>query len=89
MDKWTSVNEKLPDNDGRYLCVYKSVFGGVNYIVIKSYSSDLYAIDDFDFYEYQNKKQDGWYDYDSEYGYCEVTDSITHWMPLPELPLDK
>lgn len=86
---WISVNERLPENDGKYLAVYQSSFGNILYITIKHYSSDLYEVDDFDFSKYKGKKQDGWYGYDSEAGYYEVTDSITHWMPLPKLPLDK
>lgn len=86
---WISVNERLPENDGQYLAVYQSPFGNISYITIENYSSDLYKVDDFDFYEYRGKKHYGWYGYDSEYGNYEVTNNITHWMPLPELPLDK
>lgn len=85
--EWISVKDKLPENNGKYLVVYQSPFVTRAYITIKSYASNLYEVDDFDFFEYKGMKHGGWYDYDSEYGYCECFDnSITHWMSLPPFP---
>lgn len=76
-NKWISVKSKLPEKDGMYLCVKD-----FKYIDVQSYAKNLEKVDKYDFYK---RKCDGWYFYDSEYGYIE-TGRVTHWMPLPELP---
>ena len=57
----------------------KYSYGG-NSVSIVNFTKDLKSIDDFDFY---GKRGEGWYVYDSEYGYVEVT-SVIAWQPLPE-----
>ena len=77
--KWISVSEKLPEN-GTYLITRKNIIN-TPIVSICSFAKNLYLIDDFDFYDKKGKS--GWYDYDSEIGYCEV-DGIIAWMPLPK-----
>ena len=76
-NKWISVKLKVPEKDGKYLCVKD-----FKYIDVQSYAKNLSKIDEYDFYECE---RGGWYFYDSEYGYIE-TNRVTHWMPLPDLP---
>ena len=78
MPEWISVKDKLPNKDGKYLCCWCDG----KYIDIYSFAKNLRKVDEIDF-KGMNRK--GWYDYDSEWGYCEQ-ESVTHWMPLPELP---
>ena len=61
--KWISVTEKLPEEDGYYLCCIKSsLFPDRIYI-------DILECDKSSFEE----------------GHI-YTDTVTHWMPLPEPP---
>lgn len=78
-NEWISVEDRLPKEDGRYLCYYQAPY--CSRITLCGYALDLTKIDDYDFLE----KKSGWYKYDSEYGYYE-TEAITHWMPLPQAP---
>ena len=75
---WIPVSERLPEEEGRYLCAY-----GKNLMCVYSFSNDLFSVDDYDFAKYKFKKQKGFYAYDSEWGYWEV-DFIKAWQPLPE-----
>lgn len=75
-DQWIPCSEKLPDEEGSYLCTY-----GKYHMGVYRFSNDLYSVDDYDFTEYKGRA--GFYAYDSEWGYGEV-DYITAWMPLPE-----
>ena len=75
--KWIPVTERLPKKDGDYLCYKESglyeVFG---------FAKDGRKKHKYDFFrDWKNV----WYFYSSEWGYI-TTDSVTHWMPLPEPP---
>jgi hypothetical protein len=76
---WNPVGERLPE-DGAYLVTRKTNRG--NAIGIASYAKDLYTIDKFDFVDKNGKG--GWYEYDYECGYYEVTESIIAWQELPK-----
>lgn len=78
--RWIPVSERLPKNDGRYLVV-KLLFDETQWPDVLSFAKDGEQIDEYDL----SCKTDVWYFYDSEYGYVS-TDSVTHWMPLPEMP---
>lgn len=75
---WVPVSERLPEEEGKYLCAY-----GKNFMRVYSFSNDLYSVDDYDFAKYKFEKKKGFYTYDSEWGYLEV-DFIKAWQPLPE-----
>lgn len=89
-DGWISVEERLPtksdlDATGRVLAIdFKTLYGLPRYSSILGYSPNRKEV-----YEYEESMTGaGFYDYNSEYGYCGVND-ITHWMPLPQPPKDK
>ena len=82
MAKWISVKDRLPNKDGKYLCCWDGYTVGDKFIDIYSFAKNLRKVDEYNF---KDENRAGWYDYDSEWGYCE-RESVTHWMPLPELP---
>ena len=47
---------------------------------VLSWANNLEEVDEFDFY---NEKHGGWYELDSEWGYCE-RNGVIAWMPLPK-----
>lgn len=49
------------------------------------YQNNLSKVDPFDFFECNRA---GWYDYNSEYGNCEVK-SVVAWMELPKPYVEK
>ena len=71
---------KAPSEDGKHLVVCKSIGMGCNLMYIANYAKDLSSVDDYDF---ENEQRGGWYYYDSESGYFEMSDVIAY-MPLPE-----
>ncbi len=83
MAEWIPVTERLPEEDGSYLCF--SQYCGSSWCAVRGFAKDGRKKDEYDF---QRRWKNVWYDYDSEYGYC-VIDSITHWMPLPEPPKEE
>lgn len=78
--KWISVKDKLPEEDGDYL-VAINYFGNHQSINVRSFAKAGETVNEYDLVGEKNV----WYRYDSEYGYIS-TDSVTHWMPLPEPP---
>lgn len=81
MSKWIPVSEKLPKEDGEYLCTIQ-IHNGTRVVRMTSFAKDLYAIDNFDFYDKKGKA--GWFDYDDG-GYYEVSDVIA-WDKKFKLP---
>ena len=75
-DQWIPCSERLPEEDGSYLCTY-----GKYHIGVYRFTNDLYSVDDYDFMDCKGKR--GFYVYDSEWGYSEA-DYITAWTELPE-----
>lgn len=76
--QWIPCSERLPEDDGRYLCMTKS-FNDKPLVDLLSYAHNLHKVDEYDFPQEKN----GWYDYDDEYGYYE-DEQVYAWMPLPE-----
>lgn len=74
-EQWISVEERLPDKEGKYLV---TVYDGITPDVLYFYKR----------YPYCNRgirtDRPVWCDCD-DYGDFEE-DSVTHWMPLPEPP---
>ena len=77
--QWIPCSERLPEEDGEYLCQI-DVHGRAVMEVI-GFSNNLYKVDEYDFFDCKGKK--GFYGYDSEMGYYE-TSGVIAWMPLPE-----
>jgi hypothetical protein len=83
VSEWVSVNDRLPDKDGEYLCVIYFKLCKSQLYKICYFAKDLYEVDELYFKDERGKS--GFYAYDGEWGYYECSD-VTHWMPLPELP---
>lgn len=83
MGEWISVKDRLPSEDGEYLCC--TDFNGHKAMHIYSFAKNLRKVDKYDF---KGQNRPGWYDYDSEWGYGEMH-GVTHWMSLPELPKEE
>lgn len=82
MDKWTSVKDRLPNKNGKYLVTYGSNLNKhERFIEIAGYAKNLTNLDNYDFPKREFNRA-GFYGYDSEYGYYEAT-KIIAWMELP------
>ena len=79
--EWISVKDRLPEEDGTYLTALNHHFGAHQGVSIRKFAKDGETVDE---YELAGQKY-VWYFYDSEYGYV-PTDSVTHWMPMPQPP---
>ena len=80
VQEWISVKDRLPQKDGSYL-VTTNYFDTDQAINILCFAKDGETVDEYDL----AGQKYAWYFYDSEYGYVS-TDSVTHWMPLPQPP---
>ena len=78
--QWISVEDRLPEEDGKYLAT-SIYFGGDPCIDTLSFAKNGETIDEYEFAGQKNI----WYFYD--FGYGDVsTEYVTHWMPLPQPP---
>ena len=78
--EWISVDDRLPEEDGKYLVWFgKSAFG--QYAKVIRFAKDGDTVDTYDL---RNKKN-VWFYYDSECGYL-ACHNVTHWMLLPHPP---
>lgn len=81
MSDWVSCKDRLPEFAGKYLTTEKChIIDNPGMVCIRSFSSTLNKVDPDVF---GRKRRSGWYDYDSEYGYYEVSD-VFAWQELPE-----
>lgn len=76
MAEWISVKERLPEKSGSYLVCYKT---GV--VKIITYFTGTIAPN----HETWCEDGPGFYILINKVGY-NISDSVTHWMPLPEPP---
>lgn len=72
------VTERLPEEEGEYLCQKES--GSFD---ICRFTKNAYKTDKYDFKQYKRKNKKLFYEYDSEWGFFYRVD-IVAWMPLPE-----
>ena len=86
MSEWISVKDKLPEENGKYLCVVVHRGGNVAIQSQCVYEFIANAEDDSDLF-YKGVTGPVWAYYDVMMGMC-ATARVTHWMPLPELPED-
>lgn len=80
VQEWIPVTERLPKEDGSYLVTIDRS-GGRQVVNILWFAKDGETVDEYELAEQKYV----WYFYDSEYGYIS-TDSVTHWMQLPQPP---
>lgn len=78
--EWIPCSETLPEDSTNCL-VSVRCSGKVVVVDMATYSTDLFSVDEYDFYD--NRGESGWYYYSGEYGYCKVL-NVVAWMPLPE-----
>lgn len=83
--KWIPTKYKYPKKDMRVL-VTKDVFG-VPMVALAAFTDNLHKLDPYDFAD-KKYNRPGFFNYDSEWGYYEVT-NVTAWMPIPEPWEDK
>ena len=82
MEKWISVKDRLPNKNGTYLVTYGSITDLNNrYIKTVGFAENLNKVDKCDFPKREFNRA-GFYDYDREYGYYEVT-NVLAWMESP------
>ena len=84
-DDWISVRKKLPKEPGHYLTVSDAPAGFPKLIRKLMFVKDLHEVDPCNF---RGIHRPGWVNWDDEYGYYEY-DTVTHWMPLLELPKEE
>ena len=70
---WIPVKDGLPKRKGTYLCQCRGFFR------ICGFAKNLEKVDKYDF---AGERHAGFYDFDAEYGYCEVG-SVLAWRELP------
>jgi hypothetical protein len=81
--EWISVKDRLPEKDGMYLTTSKYPNNENMYINCTKFCVDGSLVDEFDL----GGKQNIFYDFDEDVNYYAL-EYITHWMPLPEPPMD-
>lgn len=80
-NKWISVEDRLPEEDLHCLVFQTYSNKRDGYVSLATYFPRFKGLED----DPMNSKQE-WCKYSSEYGYYDVSESVTHWMPLPEPP---
>ncbi len=78
--RWIPISERPPKNKQQCLISVRGIASTKNNRYMATYSTNLYEVDEFIFWNKKNVP--GFYDYDSEYGYYEY-DDIVAWRPLP------
>ena len=99
--EWISVDERLPESGVHCLigCTVKRFDGTHRQYVCDGYYAErfknlAYGVDDDCISEYNEENDEfyiseGWYEIINnwdDYGFVAISDTVTHWMPLPEPP---
>ena len=87
-NEWISVKDRLPDEDGQYLCVYPDEeHSWIFHYAILEYANNLQNADygNFQGIERNGFYEWGWVEEEREEMHYEIK-TVTHWTPLPELP---
>lgn len=80
MAEWISVKDRLPEEDGEYLCFYKNFFDTTGVLILE------FALNMRErFFSPDFKNRSGFCEYVGDGAWVEI-DCVTHWMPLPEPP---
>lgn len=79
--KWHKYPEVKPTDINKYYLLAMKLDEERYIYKIAQYTKDLYKFDKFDFYEYKDKRQDGFFAYDSEYGFLHC-DSYGYWAEI-------
>ena len=74
--RWHNTIEEKPTEEKQYLCC--SMYMGKPYFKVLRWSNNLYEVDKYDFSNC--KGENGFYTYDSEYGYVES--GCDYWKPI-------
>lgn len=84
MGEWISVNDRLPNEDGKYLVTITYVGTGLDDIVeILYFFKDLTSVNKYDFPDCHRA---GWCWYNEECEYFIEEIDVMYWMPLPLPP---
>lgn len=78
---WISVKDHMPTENIEDCLVTIDCFGVSKYMKIVSYAKDLSEVDEWDFPTEEYKGVGGFYDYDSECGYYEVS-NVLAWLEV-------
>jgi hypothetical protein len=81
MAEWISVKDRLPEENGRYLCYVKAK-RRTGFIGTYGFVENLHEFDEM-FFKGENRS--GFITDDDRLGFVEI-ENVTHWMPLPEPP---
>lgn len=78
---WYSVDEKLPDSNGKYLIMYERTWFIVIYKTawFSLSGSTLHCLNDD-----LSKRRNVWYEYDSEYGDVPIRE-VKYWAEIPRI----
>jgi len=98
VNDWISVDERMPENNNGVLISQKTGYKDNSVIVVGRFvARHTVEIDtDGDFDDYSEEKDayftpEGWYEDQwnwSDYSGISIREKVTHWMPLPELPVN-
>lgn len=81
MADWISVKDRLPEENGMYICCIKAS-KRTSYVDVIGFVRNLHEFDEIYFFE---ENRSGFIKTDDRLGFIEIK-KVTHWMPLPEPP---
>ena len=77
---WIPIGQEYPRDNTKVL-ITRDIYG-VPMVDIGAFTFNLHELDSYDFSSKEYRRE-GFFGYDSEWGYYEITDVLA-WMPLPE-----